>query len=317
MALNNSAAAEPTTSIDRDEIVEGLTRPQKTLPSKYFYDHRGSELFERICRLEEYYPTDCEMEIMRENISEIADRLGTHIDLIEPGSGSSRKTRLLLDQIDRINRYLPVDISSEFLQRVANELKQEYPGLKVIPVTADYTQPFELPLDDSGARRIVYYPGSTIGNFTPDKAREFLKLLAEIIGRDGGVLIGVDLKKERSVLEAAYNDSEGVTAQFNKNLLLRLRNELKADLDPELFEHRAIYNSDEGRIEMHLVSREQQTIRIGDDRFSLEKGETIHTENSYKYSPEQFEKLVSGLYDIKQVWRDSRNYFSVQYLEPV
>lgn len=298
------------------EVVVNLSRAQKELPSKYFYDKRGSGLFEEICSLEEYYLTDAEISIMKNYIDDISEVIGTGIELIELGSGSSTKTRLLLDHLENIGTYFPVDISGDFLGESIRQLRSEYPGLQIIPVIADYTQNFQLPADLSEDRKVVYFPGSTIGNFTPDKARKFLALISGITGANGGFLVGVDLKKDRKILEAAYNDAEGVTADFNKNILIRLNRELGADFDTDHFLHKACYNENQGRIEMHLVSLEHQEARIDGHRFTFQKGETIHTENSYKYSIEEFESLVSGFFDVTHVWTDESNLFSVQYLQP-
>jgi dimethylhistidine N-methyltransferase len=298
------------------EVVMNLNRIQKELPSKYFYDKRGSDLFEQICSLEEYYLTDAEISIMKNNIRDISEAIGTGIELIELGSGSSTKTRLLLDHLENIETYFPVDISGEFLDESIRQLRSEYPGLQIIPIIADYTQNFQLPVESSGERKVVYFPGSTIGNFTPEKARNFLAEISEITGTNGGLLVGVDLKKDRNILEAAYNDANGITAEFNKNILIRLNRELGADFDTDHFVHKAFYNENEGRIEMHLVSLAEQEVRIDGRRFTFQKGETIHTENSYKYSLEEFENLASGLFDVTHVWTDDSNLFSVQYLQP-
>ncbi|MGM0588040.1 MAG: L-histidine N(alpha)-methyltransferase [Bacteroidota bacterium] len=300
-----------------DEVLETLRRPQKCLPSKYFYDERGSRLFEQICDLEEYYPTDADLEIMSRYIAAITDQLGSGIELIELGSGSSRKTRLLLEELEDLAAYMPVDISEEFLQQVADQLREDYPGLKVIPIAADYTRPFQIPdAAQSYTKRVAYYPGSTIGNFTPENARNFLGVINSLVQPDGGLLVGVDLKKDKEILERAYNDSQGITAAFNKNILIRLNRELGADFKVDQYEHRALFNKEEGRIEMHLVSQTDQTVTIDHTEFYIQQGETIHTENSYKYSLEEFEKLVAPHFEVEQVWTDSRDYFSVQYLVP-
>jgi len=301
-----------------EEVNEGLSKPQKTLSSKYFYDERGSELFEQICSCKEYYPPDAEAGIMQNYIGEISHVLGCNsgLVLIELGSGSSTKTRQLLDHLKNIKAYFPVDISEEFLFESTRQLKNEYPNLHIIPVAADYTQPFQLPLESSGINKVVYFPGSTIGNFTPVEARNFLTSIATLAGSDGGLLIGVDLKKSRDILEAAYNDSGKVTAAFNKNILTRLNRDLDADFNPDRFDHKAFYNEREGRIEMHLASLDNQDVRIGDHCFKFKKGETIHTENSYKYTVQEFKELVSGIFEIKNVWKDSLELFSVQYLQP-
>lgn len=302
------------------EILEGLRGTQKTLPSKYFYDEEGSRLFERITRLEEYYPTRTELGILEERLPEIARRIGKNAILIELGSGSSRKTRMLLDELPELAGYVPVDISGEYLAKVTEILDREYPDLMILPVSADYTRPMELPeLRKGGCRYVFFYPGSTIGNFEPPQARDFMQSLFRVLKPGEGMLIGVDLqpgpKKPKSVIEAAYDDREGVTAAFNKNILVRINRELQGDFDPEAFDHRAFYNSDENRMEMHLVSRKDQRVTVAGETFVLRKGETIHTENSYKYSLEGFAALVRPWFETEQVWTDSRNYFSVHYLK--
>lgn len=297
----------------RTEVLDGLRKPQKIISSKYFYDHRGSELFEEICLQEEYYPTDMEISIMKTHIGEIADMLGTGVSLIELGSGSSIKTRLLLDHLPNLSAYVPVDISEKFLSNTVQILHKEYPDLKINPIAADYTKPFPIPKGESTTKRVIYFPGSTIGNLIPEKACRFLNRHAEQLSPNDGLLIGVDRKKDPEILNAAYNDKNGITAKFNKNLLVRLNRELSADFNTGLFDHLAFYNNNEGRIEMHLVSCENQSVTVADVPIHFRKGETIHTENSYKYSPEEFEKLASGRYRLLKVWTDSLDYFSVYY----
>jgi dimethylhistidine N-methyltransferase len=297
------------------EVLNGLQKRQKALSSKFFYDERGSELFEEITHQAEYYPTRTERKILTSNITEIAAVIGSESVIIEPGSGSSKKTRLLLDEIPKLAAYVPVEISQEYLARMVKELRSEYPGLLVKPVCADYTKPFELPeIDTPFEYYVVFYPGSTIGNFRPETAQSFLQMLAEFMVPGGGLLIGVDLKKDPELLEAAYNDKKGVTAAFNKNMLVRLNRELNANFEVDQFVHHAFYNQEKGRIEMHLVSQSEQRVRIGDESISFKKGETIHTENSYKYSLQDFEALVSEWFSVDQVWTDDDDLFSLQYL---
>lgn len=297
------------------EVLEALSQPQKQLPSKYFYDERGSDLFEKITRLDEYYLTRCEKEILRKNIKEIAGRFGDDVMLIELGSGSSYKTRFLLEELSDLSTYIPVDISEEFLLKTVNQLRREYPRISIIPVFQDYTSHFDLPVSASiDPKQIVYFPGSTIGNFAPPEANIFLKNIAEVTKANSEMLIGVDLKKDSAVLEAAYNDQKGITAEFNKNILRRLNQELDANFDLDSFAHKAFYNESAGRIEMHLVSTQKQTVPIADKSFRFEEGETIHTENSYKYSIDEFAELVSEWYAVEKVWTDPKNYFSLQYL---
>lgn len=302
-------------SLMQEEVLEGLSKPQKQLPSKYFYDERGSDLFEQITYIEEYYLTACEKQILKDNIQEISDHIGTDVMLIELGSGSSYKTRYLLEELSDLSTYIPVDISEEFLLKTVNQLRMEYPKISIIPVFADYTAHFELPVSESwNQKQVVFFPGSTVGNFDPKQARSFLKNIAEITDDDSEMLIGVDLKKDIEVLNAAYNDQQGITAQFNKNILRHINRALDADFDLDAFEHQAFYNKDDGRIEMHLVSSQQQKVTIGDQEIAFDEGESIHTENSYKYSLQEFEELVSEWYSVETVWTDEKDYFSLQYL---
>jgi len=298
------------------EALEGLSAPRKTLPCKYFYDERGSALFDRICDLDEYYPTRTELSIMRDHGAEMGAALGQGCRLVEYGSGSSLKTRILLDHLEDPAAYVPVDISREHLKRSAEAISQRHPELEVLPVCADFTQPFDVPVPKEGAdHTAAYFPGSTIGNFAPPEARSLLGQIAAQCGAGGGLLIGVDLRKERSVLEAAYNDAEGVTAEFNLNLLRRLNRELDADFRLDAFEHRAHWNEDLGRVEMHLVSQEQQTVQIDGKRIHFAPGETIHTENSHKYGLDQFAELAGGAdFSVARVWTDPAQLFSVQHL---
>ncbi len=311
--MENQVTAPRQTMLD--DVLKGLRKSQKRLPSKYFYDERGSELFEQITRLDEYYLTETERSILGQNIDAIAKAIGSRAMLVELGSGSSSKTRLLLEKLNSLSAYVPVDISEEYLLKVVSNLRREYPRISIIPVFADYTAPFDLPdLGGGYQQQVVFFPGSTIGNFHPDRARSFLDMLASLTDDESGMLIGVDLKKDKAVLEAAYNDEKGITAQFNKNMLVRLNRELDADFDVDTFAHQAFFNEDQGRIEMHLVSEEDQEVHIADEIFSFDKGESIHTENSYKYSLDEFQELVSEWYGVEQVWTDEHHYFSLQYL---
>jgi len=300
----------------RAEVLRGLRRTPKELPTKYLYDARGAALYERICALEEYYPPRTEIAIMRANIGEITAHLGTNLRLVEYGCGNCAKTRILLDSLPDAATYVPIDISMEQLRRVSRELDNHYRELAILPVCADYTGRFELPpLRRPGERTAVYFPGSTIGNFHPGPARDFLRQIAGICGPGGGLLIGVDLKKDPDILHRAYNDAEGVTAAFNLNLLARLNRELDGDFDLTAFRHYAFYNPIEGRIEMHLVSLREQTARIGDASISFAWGETIWTESSYKYTLEGFKALAGEAgFRVARVWTDERQWFSVQYL---
>lgn len=305
----------PETESFREAVLKGLRQSQKQIPSKFLYDERGSELFEEICTLDEYYPTRTEMSIMRENVDAMADVIGPRARLVEFGSGSSRKTRILLDHLDDLASYVPVDISGEHLEKSANELAEEYPTVPVQPVCADYTTAFELPLPPiPAARTVVYYPGSTIGNFQRAEARDFLSRIADMVGPEGGLLIGVDLKKDIDVLKAAYDDARGVTAAFNKNLLRRMNRELDATFDLDAFEHLVVWNDDRGCIESHLRSTTDQTVTVAGEPFRFLEGETIHTEYSHKYTLAGFSEFVETAgFQVDTVWTDDRSYFSVQY----
>jgi len=298
-----------------EEVVEGLRRPQKMIPSKFFYDERGSELFEEITRLDEYYPTRTETRILEDHIEEIAEAVGEQSVIVELGSGNSTKTRLLLDHMSDISAYVPVEISEEYLMKTVRSLKDEYPDLSIKPVCADYTKPFRIPpIAKTFEYYVIFYPGSTIGNFRPERAQQFLKTISRLLVPGGGMLIGVDLKKGRDTLEAAYNDAKGVTAQFNLNMLLRLNRELNADFRIDNFEHLAFYNEEKGRIEMHLKSKTGQEVHLNGEAIHFEEGETIHTENSYKYSLDEFRALVNDWFKVERVWTDADDLFSMQYL---
>lgn len=298
------------------EILNGLHNIPKSLPSKLFYDERGSELFDRICQLPEYYPTRTEMHIMSKNIREITDMIGDDVLLIEMGSGNSNKIRTLLDYMDHPAAYVPVDISGKYLYSAVRELQADYRDMRIIPVVADYTHAFTLPeIDVEFEKKIIFYPGSTIGNFKPDQAVRFLKTCAGLIGGRGNMIIGVDLIKESSLLEEAYNDREGITAAFNSNILLHVNRLLNANFRPELFKHKAFFNKSESRIEMHLISLRNQTVRLGYEKIQLGKGESIHTENSYKYSLDSFRQIaLKAGFDVTKTWTDANDYFSIQYL---
>jgi L-histidine Nalpha-methyltransferase len=300
----------------RDEVVAGLRKPRKELPSKFFYDEEGSRLFEAITELEEYYPTRTELGIMRAHAGDMAALLGPDALLVEYGSGSSLKTRILLDHLRRPAAYVPLDISGAHLAQSAAALAAAYPDLEVLPVCADYTATFALPAPTRpAARTVVYFPGSTIGNFDPGPARRFLEHVAEVAGPGGGLLIGVDLRKDPVRLHAAYNDARGVTAAFNLNLLARVNRELEGDFALAAFRHYAFYNPTDRRIEMHLVSLREQRARVGDEEFAFSVGESIWTESSYKYSLDDFARLAEATgWAVERVWTDREALFSVQYL---
>jgi dimethylhistidine N-methyltransferase len=306
----------PETEGFRAEVLRGLRQRPKELPCKYFYDARGSRLFEQICELDEYYLTRAELAILRGHVAEMAARLGRGCQVIEYGSGSGTKTRILLDHLHQPAAYVPIDIAREHLESSAGRLAARYPGLAVLPVWADFTGPFELPpCHRPVSRRVVYFPGSTIGNFDPAGVTAVLRRIAALCGRGGGLLIGVDLRKDPHILERANNDGQGVTRAFNLNLLARINRELGADFRLDRFRHHAFYNRRLGRIEMHLVSLEDQTVRLDGEAIPLAAGESIHTESSYKYSLDGFRALAAGAgLDVADVWTDERGWFSVQYL---
>ena len=299
------------------EVIEGLSKPRKELPSKYFYDERGSQLFDEICSLEEYYVTRTELGIMHKNIDEMSDVMGDKLMFIEYGSGSSEKIKIILDHIKGICTYVPIDISCKHLAKSAAQIASQYKKLEVIPVCADFNKPFSIPDPKNKiVHKIVYFPGSTIGNFHPDEAREFLKRIALVAGPKGGLLIGVDLKKDTSILNKAYNDSRGVTAEFNLNQLKRFNRELGSNFNLDNFRHNAFYNNEEGRIEMHLVSQINQSVQVNGTTISFEKDETIWTESSYKYTLDEFKILANDSgFSVKKVWTDKDNLFNVQYLD--
>lgn len=301
------------------EVLAGLRASPRVLSPKYFYDERGSQLFDQITRLPEYYPTRTEIGIMRANIEDIVRRIGRQASLIEFGSGSSTKTRILLDHLQDLAAYVPVDISREHLQATVRQLAEDYPHIEMLPVFADFTRPFDLPRPKvMPVKNIVYFPGSTIGNFGPSGALDLLRVMASEAKLGGALLIGVDLKKDTKILEAAYNDAQGVTAEFNLNMLRRLNREVAADFVPDNFRHKAVYNGDEGRIEMHLVSRIDQQFTVAGETFSMADGESIRTECSYKFTVEEFAILAAEAgFELDAVWTDDENLFSVQYLSCV
>ena len=307
---------EPASSDFLTETIAGLSASPRTLPCKFFYDERGSELFQKICDLPEYYVTRAELQILKDHRGEIAQQLGAGIELIGLGTGAGTKTRILLEELRDPIAYVPVDISKEQLQQSGVLFRQLFPGLEILPVCADYLQPVTLPTPKrKPTRKIVYFPGSTIGNFEPGEARDFLSRIYRLCEPDGGLLIGVDLEKDATVLEAAYNDAQGVTAQFDLNLLARANRELGADFRLQDWRHRAIYNAEAGRIEMHLISERDQTAHMADREFHFHRGEKIITEFSYKYTPEGFSALALPVgFRPVQMWTDEARLFGVFYL---
>jgi len=301
----------------RKDVIAGLSLPQKALPPKYFYDARGSRLFEAICGLREYYPTRAELQLMRIHMGAIARFAGRGCALIEYGSGAGRKSRLLIEAV-RPSAYFPVDISSDALRGAAARLGRRFPWLAIRAVHGDFSRPLEIPMAQAKGRRVVYFPGSTIGNLTPAEAHAFLRATRRQVGPRGAMLVGVDLKKDVALLHAAYNDARGVTAAFNLNLLARINRELGGDFKLRRFRHYAFYNAALGRIEMHLVSRERQTVRVGNARFALEPGESIHTENSYKYSVDGFRALARRAgFRAGKLWLDRRGLFALHGLTAI
>lgn len=298
------------------EVLDGLRQPRPALPSKLFYDACGSELFEAICQLPEYYLTRVELGLLEQHVGAMADAMGARALVIEPGSGSSQKTRILLAQLTDPVAYVPVDISPEQLAEAAAALRREFPTLEVLPVVGDFTQPFAVPTPARlPASRQVYFPGSTIGNLVPGAATTFLAHLGQLVAPKGGVLIGVDTKKDPAVLDRAYNDAAGVTAAFNRNILAHVNALCEADFDLDAWRHHAFYNADEGRIEMHLLSTRDQWVQVAGETFRFALGADILTEVSYKYHVAEFAALAAraGLV-ARQVWVDADGWFSVHYL---
>lgn len=314
LAMANDAT--PDVGDDHAQILEGLRARQKWISPKYFYDERGSELFDAICRLPEYYPTRVELALMDRHIGEIAGLVGPRASVIEFGAGSNLKVRKLLDGLDQPAAYVPVEISADYLVKQAKELARDYPHVHVQPVFADFTKPFELPDHPvTPERNLIFFPGSTIGNFTRPQAADLLKVMRLEASAGGALLIGVDLRKDPAVLHAAYNDSQGVTATFNLNVLRRLNRELGANFALGHFRHEAIYDESEGRIEMRLVSTRAQTVAIAGQRTEFAEGEYLITEYSHKYSVEEFIALAEGAgFAAKKTWVDAHSLFSIHYL---
>jgi dimethylhistidine N-methyltransferase len=304
---------EQTSTFARDAIGD-LSQHPKRLSPKYFYDATGSELFEAITRLPEYYPTRTELKILRDHGGEIAAIIPKGAALVEFGAGATTKVRLLLEKC-AFGAYVPVDISGDFLNAQASALREDFPTLAVYPVAADFTTPFALPEEIAGMPKVGFFPGSTIGNFEPHEASRFLRSARDILGAGAQMIIGADLEKNERVLRDAYNDASGVTARFNLNVLVRMNRELGGNFDLSAFAHRAIYDRERHRIEMHLISKKTQTVRMLGTSFSFRPGETIHTENSYKYSVERFAALASSSgWTVRESWTDEKKMFSVHAL---
>ncbi|GAC1657646.1 MAG: L-histidine N(alpha)-methyltransferase [Gemmatimonadaceae bacterium] len=304
----------PSTTLG-DEVLRGLRSQPKTLPPKLFYDATGAELFERISELPEYYLTRAEVSTLEDHTSETVRFAGPRGALGEYGSGAGVKVRLLLDALREPVAYVPIDISREQLAAVGGALAAEYPRISVLPVYADYTRPLDLPPLPGSARRLAFFPGSTIGNFAPMEAVAFLRRIRRTIGPEGALILGVDRRKSARVLEAAYNDAEGITAAFNVNVLRRLNRELRANFEIGKFRHQAFFNDEPSRIEMHLVSTARQTVTVAGEQIAFECGETIWTESSYKYDQERLEQVVSGAgLQVTRIWSDDEERFWVAYL---
>lgn len=306
----------PTPADFAAEVLAGLRRRPRYIPPKFFYDERGSQLFDQITALPEYYLTRAEVEVLAANAQEIARRVGTGSLLVEPGGGSCAKVRILLEGL-RPCAYVPMDISREHLRAAAEQVAAEFPWLEVHASCADFTRAMLLPetAPEPEGPRVAFFPGSSIGNFDPEGAVGFLAAVAELVGPGGFLLIGADRKKDKAVLDAAYDDAAGVTAAFNLNLLRRMNRELGADFDPGAWRHRAFYNEAEGRIEMHLVSVPTQTVHVAGEAFAFAAGETIHTENSYKYGIEEFQALAARAgFAPEAVWTDAGGLFAVHLL---
>jgi dimethylhistidine N-methyltransferase len=297
-----------------DAVVEGLSQPCKAIPPKFFYDEKGSQLFDAICDQPEYYLPDVERRLLQGCAAEIASYTGKARVLIEPGAGNLAKVRLLLDELQP-SAYVPMDISCEYLQWMSAELAADYPWLAIHAACVDFSHSLPLPAAVPAGKRLAFFPGSSLGNFHPPEAARFLAMVRNTVAEGGMLLIGVDTKKPVSILDAAYNDAAGVTAEFNLNLLQRMRRELAADVDPDGFDHRAFYNADKGRVEMHLVSQREQEVRVNGHRFHFERGESVHTECSYKYTPDEFHALArqAGFTPV-QHWLAEGGLFAVYLL---
>lgn len=299
------------------DVISGLSKPQKQIPPKYFYDEKGSELFDQICKTKEYYVTRTEMDLLEDIGPKISELAGPNCKIIEFGSGASKKIRTLLEALVTPKSYIAIDISKEFLVESANTIAQDYPEIEVGAICADFLKPVNLPVSvqENEGNLLGFFPGSTIGNFTTNEAVAFLKTAHNLLSPHGALLIGVDLKKDETILEAAYNDAQGITADFNLNILERINKELGANFTTEKFEHEAVYNSGEGRIEMHLRSKAAQSASIDGHTFAFDPNETIHTENSHKYSIEEFKDLAAQAdFSSAAVWVDPDKLFSLHYL---
>jgi dimethylhistidine N-methyltransferase len=307
-------AATDARAVFLRDVLNGLSETQKTLPCQYFYDAAGSDLFEQITTLPEYYPTRTEIAILNAHAAEIAASLGEHVLMVEYGAGASTKTRILLDALQSPAGYVPIDVSEEFLLHTAQALRTDYPDLPVHPVVGDFMIRFGLPNESTG-RPVGFFPGSTIGNLNDDDILRFMSSARDLLGDGSQFLIGVDLRKDADILVPAYDDAAGVTASFNLNLLTRINRELGADFDLSAFEHHAIWNDTASRIEMHLVSQRSQSVKISGRTIHFDAGETIHTENSRKFSIDSLTPLFEQTgWNLNKQWLDERHYFAVLLL---
>ena len=301
----------PVTDDFLEIVINGLKQQPPTIPPKFFYDEKGSQLFDAITELPEYYQTRTEMAILKANAKTIAQEVGTGSLLVEPGGGSCAKVHILLDGLKPI-AYVPMDISKAHLQSSATELATQYPSLEIHAACTDFTRHMSVPHTAPNGNRVGFFPGSSIGNFTPEDAITFMHDFAEVLGDNGYLLIGIDLKKDKQILQAAYDDAAGVTAAFNINLLTRINNELGGNFDIKQWQHKALYDEQKGRIEMHLISKTNQQVSIKGETFSFAKGQNIHTENSYKYTVKEFQELAQKAnFKVCDVWTDNKNLFSV------
>jgi dimethylhistidine N-methyltransferase len=307
----------PVSKDELSEIIAGLSQSPKMISPKYFYDEQGSRLFEQICELPEYYLTRTEIDIMQSCMDEMSARIGKQARVIEYGIGSGLKTRILLEGLDDPVAFIPIDISPEHLAEASRELAQRFPHIEILPVAADFTRPVLIPeTKRKSLRNLVYFPGSTIGNFEPDAALELLRVMRQEAGPGGALLIGTDLKKDPQIIEPAYNDSHGVTAQFNLNMLRHLNRKFDSDFNLQHYRHHATYDEQSGRVEMHLISEDDQQVTLGEHQFSIANGEKIITEYCHKFSPEDFRELAScaGFCHVNS-WTDLNHWFSIQLFE--
>jgi dimethylhistidine N-methyltransferase len=319
LSLAKHSSRNTHNEVDSDfleDVIWGLNQTPKQLSCKYFYDERGSQLFEDICELDEYYVTRAELSILDDHVAEMAYQIGPGVMLVEFGSGSSVKTSKLLDALDDPVAYVPIDISAEHLFKASKRLEKRYPDIEILPVVADFTSGFKLPVSRNPASHAaVYFPGSTIGNFPPAQAQWLLTRFAEVLGPQGGLLIGIDLQKDPAIIEAAYDDERGVTAEFNLNILRRINRELDGEFVLDNYFHQAVYNQEMGRLEMYLVSQDDASVRVGNHVFEFASQERILTEYSHKYTINGFAKLAAAAqFSLHKYWTDPREFFAVLHL---